>query len=98
MCLLIPPDQYLEERDEEEEEEQVYIKAKDLELTWKTGRKSITPVLQWKARLPQATEVKAPIDYFRNLAQDAIENMVTQSNLYASQCDINKLLRYFQGD
>ncbi|XP_062843269.1 piggyBac transposable element-derived protein 3-like [Trichomycterus rosablanca] len=47
----------------------------------------------WKTSLPQATEVKAPIDYFRNLlTQEAIENMVTQSNLYASQCDINKPL------
>ncbi|XP_051948260.1 piggyBac transposable element-derived protein 2-like [Xyrauchen texanus] len=88
-------DRDAEERDgelEEDEEEQAYIKAKDLNLTWKTGRKSIPPVPQLKISLPQATEVKAPIDYFRNLIEDAIENIVTQSNLYASQCDINKPL------
>lgn len=94
MCL-IPPDGDIEEINEEvqeKEEEQVYIKAKNVDLTWRNGRKSIPPVPQWKARLPQATKVKVPIDYFRNLTQDITENMVTQSNLYATQCDINKPL------
>ncbi|KAL2085028.1 hypothetical protein ACEWY4_020546 [Coilia grayii] len=81
-------DQGAEQRHEEEEEEPPFIKAKD--LTWRAVTKTIPPVPQWKASFPLPLEVKAPVDYFRQLTQEATEIMVTQTNLYASQCDINK--------
>uniref|UniRef100_A0A9J8BZG4 PiggyBac transposable element-derived protein domain-containing protein n=2 Tax=Cyprinus carpio TaxID=7962 RepID=A0A9J8BZG4_CYPCA len=71
--------------------QQQYTRAKN--LVWKKCR-TILPVPQWRGRLPKATDVKHPAEYFRGLlTSSCIENIVEQTNLYAIQCDPSKPLK-----
>lgn len=58
-----------------------------MEFTWKNGPKKNTTCPPVESQAPSGHK-----GHFRNLTQDITENMVTQNNLYASQCDLKKPL------
>ena len=62
------------------------------ELKWRNIR-TIQSVPQWSGKLPDDTVVKQPIQYWEELFNDdMLDEIVQQSNLYATQQDINKPL------
>uniref|UniRef100_A0A673JYK2 PiggyBac transposable element-derived protein domain-containing protein n=1 Tax=Sinocyclocheilus rhinocerous TaxID=307959 RepID=A0A673JYK2_9TELE len=78
------------ESSESEAEESLESEAEE---SLESERKSIPAVLKWKGSIPSATELKQPVEYFRSLLKKTLmKEIVEQSNIYASQYNINKPL------
>ncbi|XP_076036256.1 uncharacterized protein LOC143022126 isoform X1 [Oratosquilla oratoria] len=61
---------------------------KERPIIWRTvdiGQKS-TEVPKWKGKLPEATTLKTPLEYFKQFFdEDLLQMIVDQSNLYSTQ-------------
>ncbi|XP_063878299.1 piggyBac transposable element-derived protein 2-like isoform X1 [Scylla paramamosain] len=61
---------------------------KERHIIWKSvevGQKS-TEVPEWKGKLPDATTIKTPLEYFKHFFDDDLLQMIVdESNLYATQ-------------